>query len=203
MLRTFRCLAPRPCRTSTPREAFIYRHAGILVFHKPDLRPENREIVILTFLGSMMSSGRPPLFPSSGSADLDWMTSEAFARPLTRKSAVFVAPLGPPDGRPAASLKLLTVRGSLVVHENPCARASPPKTRQTVTSPFAATACPEPAPEGASSPARKASQSEQLATAALRISNAKPPPPVASRVSRAGADERPSGSLNLYGLLPY
>ena len=69
-----------------------------------------------------MSSGRPPIFPSNGNADLDLMTSKALACPLTKKSAVFVAPLAPPDGKPAASLKLPTVRGSLVVQENPCAR---------------------------------------------------------------------------------
>ena len=100
---------------------------------------------MFTFLGSTISSGRPPLFPSSGSAALDSMISEALALPLIRKSAVFVDPLAPPDGKPAASLKLITVRGSLGAHENPCARASPPKARKTPTissTPFAPTAVP-------------------------------------------------------------
>ena len=72
---------------------------------------------------------RPPLFPSNGKADLDLIISADLTVPLIRKSAVFMAPLAPPDGKPAASLKLLTVLGSIVVHQNPCARASPPKTR--------------------------------------------------------------------------
>lgn len=61
--------------------------------------------------------------------------SAVFVSPLMRKSAVFVAPLASPDGRTAASLKLLTVRGAFVVNENPCARASPPKTWKTSTVP--------------------------------------------------------------------
>ncbi len=85
--------------------------------------------MIFTFIGSIISSGSPPLFPSNGNADLDSIIFEALALPLIRKSAVFVDPLAPPDGKPAASLKLLTDRGSLVVHENPFARASPPKAR--------------------------------------------------------------------------
>ena len=75
---------------------------------------------MFTFLGSIINSGSPPLFPSKGKADLDLIISKELASPLIRNSAVFVAP---PDGNPAASLKLLIVRGSVVVHENPCARA--------------------------------------------------------------------------------
>ena len=68
---------------------------------------------MFTFFGSIISSERPPLFPSNGNAGLDLIISAAFAFPLIRKSAVFVASLAPPDGKPATSLKLLTVRGSL------------------------------------------------------------------------------------------
>lgn len=74
-----------------------------------------------------MSSGSPPLLPSNGSAGLDRMTSLEPTLPCTRKSAVFIAPLEPPDGSPAASIKLPMLLGFSGVHENPWARASPPK----------------------------------------------------------------------------
>lgn len=75
--------------------------------------------VIFTFFGSIISSGNPPLFPSKGIAGCDLITSLTFALPFIKNSAVFVAPLAPPDGKPAAFLKLLTVLGSTVVKENP------------------------------------------------------------------------------------
>jgi hypothetical protein len=73
--------------------------------------------VRLTFFGSIISSGSPPLFPSNGNAGLDFMISLVLAFPCIKKSAVFVAPLVLPEGNPAISLKLLTDLGSVVVQE--------------------------------------------------------------------------------------
>ncbi len=58
-----------------------------------------------------------------------------FTLPETRNSAVLTFPLActPPEGKPAASLKLSIFLGSLGVQEKPSAFASPPKTLNTFT----------------------------------------------------------------------
>ena len=73
---------------------------------------------MFTFFGSIISSGSPPLFPSKGSR-FKLYNITFFAWPLIKKSAVFVAPPVPPDGRPVASRKFLTVLESTVVKEKP------------------------------------------------------------------------------------
>ncbi len=62
-----------------------------------------------------MNSGNPPTFPSKGKAERDFIILLVFTLPFIIKFAVFVAPLAPPEGKPARFLKFLTDVGLTVV----------------------------------------------------------------------------------------
>src|SRR5690606_39303131 len=68
-------------------------------------------------LGSIISSGNPPLLPSKGNAERDCSIFLDFTCPCIIKLAVFVEPLAPPEGNPAKFLKSLTFLGLTVVQE--------------------------------------------------------------------------------------
>jgi hypothetical protein len=100
------------------------------------LTPITRSIRIAPFPIQFRNiySGRPPVVPSRGNAVRDKTILLGSCKvPSMRYCPVFVTPLAPPEGKPAAFLNPLTPAGFVVVQEAPPAFESPPNPRHTLS----------------------------------------------------------------------